>query len=283
MLSRIIAAPFIIMALLALYFAWEKDPTYAVYVAPPAVILALIYTLSPQIDWWWYKRRPPKIDPMVETLFNKYFTFYKSLGTTDKKKFRNRVTLFNLSREYMPQGMENVPEDIKGLIASSAVWLTFGLEDYLLSKFEQIILYQHPFPSPQHPEKFHASEIYEEDGVMMFSIEQFMLGYIQTKQYYHIGLHEFAKVFMVSFPDERYPSFGADFWEKLPQISGLKKESIEKFIGLPQDDILPVAIVHFFTHATRFKMFYPSEYATFQGIFKQDPIEAEQRGMFSAN
>ncbi|MCB0662014.1 MAG: zinc-dependent peptidase [Saprospiraceae bacterium] len=283
MLSRILAAPFVLMALLALYFAWEFNPTHAVYVAPAVIALAVIYVLSPQIDWWWYKRKPPKLDPMVETLLNRYDPFFKTLFPKEKKLYKDRISLFMIAHDYMPQGMESVPTDIKGLIAASAVRLTFGLEDYLLKKFEQIIVYPHPFPSPQFPEKFHASENFEEDGVIMFSIEQFMLGFMQTNQYYHLGLHEFFNVYRNSYPMVPYPTFSDDFWVKLPQVSGLKKEAIERFVGLPQDDVLPVGAVHFFTHAKRFKAVFPQQYEAFKAIFRLDPAEKEEVATFSMN
>jgi Mlc titration factor MtfA (ptsG expression regulator) len=283
MLSRLLAAPFVLMALLSLYFAWEDDPMHAVYVAPAVIALAVIYVLSPQIDWWWYKRKPPKLDVMVETLLNRYDPFFKALLPKEKQRFKDRVSLFMIAHDYMPQAMESVPTDIKGLIAASAVRMTFGQEDYLLTKFEQIIVYPHPFPSPQYPEKFHAAEIYEEDGVIMFSIEQFMLGFMQTQQYYHLGIHEFFKVFRASYPNIAYPTFGDDFWQKLPSVSGLKKEAIERFVGLEQEDVLPVAAVHFFTHAKRFKAAFPGQYKEFASIFNQDPAEREEMATFSMN
>lgn len=283
MLSRILAAPFLLMALLALYFAWEDDPTHAVYIAPAVIALAIIYVLSPQIDWWWYKRKPPKLHSMVETLLNRYDPFFKSLLPKEKQRFKDRVSLFIIAHDFRPQAMESVPTDVKGLIAASAVRMTFGLEDYLLTKFEQIIVYAHPFPSPLYPDKVHASEIYEEDGVIIFSIEQFMLGFIQTRQFYHLGIHEFFNVFKASYPDKAYPSFTKDFWKKLPAVSGLKREAIERFVGLPQEDVLPVAAVHFFTHGKRFKAVFPKQYEDFKAIFKQDPAEMEAEASFSMN
>ncbi len=270
-LSRKIALPIALLGLLALYLTWEVDESYSWYIIPCVLLLALIYVFSPQIDWWGYKKRPPKLDPLVESLIGKHLPFYQKLSPADRQKFRNRVALYSIAKEYMPQGFETVPADIKGLIASCAVWISFGKEDFLFKKFENIILYPHPFPSPQYPEHFHVSEIFEEDGVIMFAMEHFMVSYTKPAQYYHTGLHEYARVFLRTYPNENYPAVTADFWEKIARVSGFSKAAVEKWIGLPELENLPVLIVHFFAFPDRFRQFFPSEYTRLKEIFNLEP------------
>lgn len=270
-LSRKIALPIVLLGLAALYLTWEVDESYSWYIIPCVILLALIYVFSPQIDWWGYQRNPPKLDPLVESLIGKYLPFYQKLDENWRRRFRERVALYTISKEYMPQGFETVPADIKGLIASCAVWISFGREDFLFEKFENIILYPHPFPSPQYPEHFHISEIFEEDGVIMFAMEHFMLSYMNPGQYYHTGLHEFSKIFMRTYPNENYPQAPADFWEKISRVSGFSKEAIDKWIGLPDMENLPVMMVHFFTFPERFKQFFPEEFSRLRAIFNLEP------------
>lgn len=281
MFSRIVSIPFILAALILLYLTWEVDQKFAPWIAIPVIIGAVIYVFSPQINWWWYHKHPPKLDPMVESLFNRYFKFYQNLTPLDKKKFRDRVSLYMMGHEYIPQGMPSVQTDVQGLIAACPVWLTFGKDDFLLPKFERIVVYPHPFPSPEYPEILHASETHVDDGVIIFSIEQFMLGFIQTEKFYHLGMHEYAKAYIASYPYEDYPPLDDRFWELMPQISGLRKEAIEGWIGLTGLEPLPVAIVHFFTHAEQFRLVLPDLYERFRRIFHMDP--ASRKSAFSLN
>lgn len=274
MLSRLIAAPLVIGLALALYFSWESNGEYALYIVPFIIGLVIIYMFSPQIDWYYYKNNPPKLDEQMQLLLTKNFDFYKHLAADEKKRFRDRMSLYMLANEFMPApGMEGVATDVKGFIAASLVQLTFGLEDYRLTKFEHIITYPKPFPSPQYPENFHTSEIFEEDGVIMFSIRQLMQG-IFEKSHYHIGLHEYANAFINSYQLD-YPQMTADIWEKLEAISGFSKTAIHDYINLPEIDPLAVSIHHFFRFPEQMKIQMPKTYDRLTQIFNQDPTQKE--------
>ena len=267
MFAKRILIPFVLLALGALYLTWEVDQSYSLWIIPPVIITAILYVFAPQINWWWYQRSPPQIDPMVKTLLGKHLPFYDNLSPEDKKKFDHRLTLYQLSVEYITKSSDGVPDDIRGLIAACPVWLTFNKEDFLFPKFENVVVYNHAFPSPQHPEELHASEIFEEDGVLVFSLEHFMPGFLDTKKYYHIGLHEYAKVFILSYPDESYPTFGDNFWNKIEQINGLKREALEGFMGLKDIDTLPIGIVYHFVYPEKFAAVFPKESKMLNEIF----------------
>lgn len=267
MFAQRLKIPFIALALFSFYYTYNYDPSYALWIIPPIIIAAVVYVFAPQINWWWYQRRPLQIDPMVKTLLGKYLPFYDNLSIEDKKKFDHRLGLYQMSVEYITKSSDGVPDDVRGLIAACPVWLTFNKEDFLFPKFENVVVYNHAFPSPQHPEDLHASEIFEEDGVLVFSLEHFMPGFMDTKKYYHIGLHEYVKVFILSYPDEDYPKFEDDFWDKIEQINGLKREALEGFMGLKNIDTLPVGIVYRFVYPEKFAATFPRESKILNLIF----------------
>jgi Mlc titration factor MtfA (ptsG expression regulator) len=275
--SRILSIPFVVAALVLLYLTWEVDEGYSTWIIPPVLMLALIYIFSPQINWRWYVRRPPALDAPIRRMLQQFHRFYQQLAPEAKQRFRDRVALFMIAHEYMPQGVESIPEDIKAAVAIHAVQLTFGQDDFLLEPFERIVIYPKPFPSPQHPRQFHASEVYEEDGVLLFAAEQLMLGTTAPEQYYNIGLHEWAKVYLHLHPDAAWPAVDADSWERLERISGMSREAIVKWINLPEEAIpaLPVAISHFFVFPARFKEEWPDAYAAFGAVFQLDPAEMQ--------
>jgi len=270
MLAKIIAVPFMVVALVFLYLAMEVDGTYGFYTLFPVMALSVIYVFSPQINWWWYQRNPPELKAPVRQLLNARFPFYQSLSAANKKRFRVRMTLYMEANDFIAQGTENIPQDVKSVIAANAVWLTFGLADFLLNPFEHIVVYPHPFPSPQFPKNWHTAEIQEEDGVILFAVEQLMKGFWQPRKFYNIGLHEFAKVFVKRYPDKNYPQMGPDCWEKLKQVSGFSYEFISKWIGLPDIEPLPVAIAHFFVFPENFQRELPEEFEAFRSVFNQN-------------
>lgn len=267
MLSKILNIPFILLTLIFLYLAWEVHYDYAAYIIWPIVGIVLVYFSSPQIDWWWYQRNPPELKAPLRHLLNTQFPFYQNLDVIEKELFRNRVALYMEANEFMPQRMDVVPYDVRGVIAANAVWLTFRQEDFLLNKFEKIIVYPNLIPTPQFPEHWHACEIFEGDGVILFAIEQLMKSFLQPRKYYNIGLHEYAKIFKISYPDKDYPDLPEDIWGKLESISGFSQEDISTWIGLPDIDVYAVSVAHFFVFQQKFQQVLPEIYNAYQNIF----------------
>lgn len=270
MLSRILVIPFAIAALVCLYLAWENQLS-PIYIVPWVVIATIILVMGPQIDWWWALKNPPLIDPMMEGFLRKFFPYYTQLSLPDKKQFADRLSLYLMATEFIPMVMENVPEDIKGLIAANAVMITYGRDDFRLAPFEKIVVYPHPFPSPQYQEDIHSTEHFEEDGVILFSLEQLLPGIMQKQKYYNIALHEYAKIFTSLNKDFQYPKFDEHIWEILEQISGLKTTAVKNYIGLPILEPLPVSINYFFTFPHQFKQVLPDIFDNYVKIFNQNP------------
>ena len=276
-----IALPLVILTALILYLAYSKDDELAKWAALPFAALAATWVLNPQIDWLWYKRNPPALDAHIERIIDDYFSFYKKLAPDLKKRFRDRLAMFMLGNEFIrpPRPDETgdrlpMPEDIKAAVAALAVQVNFGKEKFLTSKFENIVVYPHPFPSPQF-EAFHTTEIYEPDGVLLFSAEQLMSGFNNPQQFFSIGLYEYARVFKILNPSVSYPNFDeTDIWASFEKISGMKKDFIESIIGLPNADVFGVATHHFLTFGGRFLIVLPDVYQLLSNIFNQNPADS---------
>ena len=143
--ARILSIPFVLIALGFLYLTWEVSQSYSIYIVPFVILMALIYAFGPQINWWWYQRHPPKLKPKIRLLITRHLPYYQQLVESEQGRFRKRVALYMEANDFMPQGMESVPEDLRAIAAACAVQLTFGKKDFLLPKFEHIIFYPHPF------------------------------------------------------------------------------------------------------------------------------------------
>ncbi len=253
-------APLIAGALVFLYLAWDVDEGYAYYIIPFVIGLAVVYILSPQIDWWWYQRYPPELPVRLRQFINQRFTYYQRLPVAEKERFRRRMALYMFAREFLPMGMEQFPVDVKGMIAATAVQLTLSREDYLLSPFERIVLYRHPFPSPQYPERWHASEVYVPDGVLMFSAEQLVPSFLEPTRYFPLALYEYARVVHSVDGGRGWPAWGTADWPVLEQVGGYAREDVANWIGLPEPDVTAVSVVVYYIRPARFRAAYPSAY-----------------------
>lgn len=270
MFSNYLAAPFVLLSLVFLYMAWEVDSDYALWIAPFVVLSALVYIFAPQINWWWYRRRPPKLERGLINLLERFSGFYQRLGPAEQKRFRDRVALFRMGTDWEPMAFEGeaVPHDVQLALAAQAVMLTFNKPEFLFHKFEKVIVYPRPFPTPEHPFE-HASELYEPDGCLLFSAEQVMLAFTEPDKWYDVSLHEYAKAFALTYPHEQYPTFDTDdAWEKLQRVSLMPRAHIESVIGMAGLEALPVAIHHFFIFPEQFKTVFPQEAQVLKAVFK---------------
>jgi hypothetical protein len=284
MLSRILAAPFVIITFIILYLTWEYDTDWAPYMIPCVLVMAMLFVFSPQIDFWWASRNTPELKPKLRMILTKQHPFYRGLSESEQKRFRDRVVLYMMANEFMPQKMESVPPDLQAIVAANIVQLTFGQKDFLLSAFENVIIYPRPFPSPQYPTNFHTSEIFVEDKVLLFAIEQLVPGTFNPKKHYNIGLHEYIRAYLHMYPNNGFPKLQESDWEKLEQISSWSKEHIFKHINRPDIDILPVSICHFFVFGEQFKMVMPEVYEVYRKVFNMetggDGVEPVVSGTF---
>lgn len=257
----------LIAALLFAYSHFYEAPNFAIIAIFPFMPAAVVFILAPQINWWWYTKNPPAIDNSLKSMIKSRLPFYQNLSVANKKKFEDRVTLFIMAKQFTAKIHDDVPEDMKAIIAASAVMLNFNKEDnWLFDKYEQYVIYPHPFPTPQY-EAWHICEHYEEDGVMLFSAEHLIHGFFEPKKYYQIALHEFVNVFLEDYSGTKFPQFGSDSWVDFEKIGQFSEEKIKAYIGLDNVNPVSVGITLFFTHREVFARVLPKEFEVLQGIF----------------
>lgn len=268
MFARILAIPLLVMVAVLAFLSWKVNFSLSGFIVVPFILGAVLFVFSPQINWWWYVRHPPDLTPGLLAMIEKAPGLYQRLSAAGQLKFRQRVSLFMMAQQYLPQGMEKVSPDVEAAVAASAVTLTLGKKDFLFPKYENVVLYQHPFPSPQYPEHFHISEVYDEDGVLLFSIQHLMLGMLQPLQYLHIGLYEYAKVFMRSYPFARYPQVEETHWPILERISGFSRPAIEEYLNVPDISLPALATTFFFTVPDAFRHEWPEVFEQFSVVYQ---------------
>lgn len=269
MFANLIALPFVLLSLVFLYLAWDVDSDYAVWIVPCVLMSAVVYIFSPQINWWWYNKRPPELSAGLRALLERFGVFYNRLDTAGKLKFRQRTALFTMATDWDPMGWpdETIPPDVQAIIAAQAVTLTFHKEKFLFDPFEKVIVYPGPFSTPEYPFD-HASELYAADGCLLFSAREVMKAFAEPASWYNVGLHEYARVYERAYPLAPWPTFDEEtIWEKLETISGMPRAHVESVIGLAGTETLPVAVHHYFVFPERFREGLPEIYKVFGEIF----------------
>jgi len=272
--SRLLALPFALAVILFLILA-TQNPNYGIYIAPPLVVLAAIYALHPQIDWWWYQKHPPKMNVKEQGFLDRFSGYYQGLDQTAKERFRNRTMMILLAKDFISQADDkSVPEDARLIFAASQAQATFGLEEYLMLDYEKVVIYPGAFPSPKYPELFHASETFEEETKhgYVFSLDHAMTGFMQTRQYYPIMLHEVCQSLIIVHPDWAWPEANENSWPILEEISGFSTEALKKTINRPDLEPKAVMLTYFLSFPDKFLALQPELYGACAQVLKQDPV-----------
>ena len=225
--------------------------------------LAVAFVLAPQIDWWWYKRYPRDIDPQMANLFQQHLPFYQRLSDAEKLRFRQRTDLYLMAAEFIIPSQDedkSVPEDLKHWVAAYSAMTTWGKLTVENEKFEKIVAYMHPFPSPQFPQHLHTSEIFEEDGVLLFALERMIQAVMSPTLCFNPVLYDFCRVHEITYPSEKLNLNEAN-WLDLEQISSFSKQKISEDLGLPDVDIQGAAMSFYLLFPSQFEKTLPKEFA----------------------
>lgn len=273
------ASPFIIVMVIFFGLAvYREDGHYALYAVPLFLLVAVMYIMAPQINWWWFEKHPPELDIQTKKFLDTYVLYYQKLSPELKIRFCYRVALFIAGNEFIrpvhkdhPNAAtlrNSVPEDLKAAVAANFVQVHFGKTDLVSKKFEHYILYPHPFPTIQF-QVLHNSEIYAEDGVVLFSADPLMLSISQPQNYFNIGLYEMARVFKYAYNTDEIPVMPE---RDLEIISRMSKKNIESIVGLPDLDNFAVTVHHFFVFPKTFSVISPDVYQLLCNLFNQNPL-----------
>jgi hypothetical protein len=240
--ANLLAAPFVFTALYILYYAWTHAGDGSLWLIPFLLIAALIWVLSPQINWWWYSKRPPALEQGVVAALEQFSRFYQRQDAAGKQRFRERLALTRMATDWTPMGTtdEAVPPDVQTSIASQQVIITWEKEDFLFPDFEKVIISPEAFLSPELPYNHH-SETYAPEKCLIFNAKSMLDAFTKPQQYFNIALYEYAKVYMLRYGTPELPA-GTDTWEHIEATYGWTRQQVEQAVGVAGLEPLPVAV-----------------------------------------
>ena len=269
-LSNLLYFPLFIIAIGFFYFTYGDNTNSFLWIFVPIVLIIAIYMGQSQIDYWWLARNPVPLDAPIKNWLSRFGIFYNSLDDKQREDYEQRLSNYLFAREFSLVGKtenRDLPEDIKAIIASQAINLTFGQDDYLLDDYDRIFLYAHPFPSPQF-QFLHTMEAEHNDKVLILALDHAVHGVVNPKEHYNIALHAYSEAFMHVHPTKEFPEVHQEGWEPVEAVLGMTKTFILHTCGFEVVDLKAVHIVSYFTDKEKYRQLCPLPAAEFERIFK---------------
>ncbi|MEM7103462.1 MAG: zinc-dependent peptidase [Bacteroidota bacterium] len=270
---------FLLAIAATIYLVFKEEPFTPWVLLPLLFSLACVYIFKAQLNKWWYRKFPPRMDPELVKVLNQYFPYFKRLNTKEKVRFEGRIERLKADKQYVTKELEIFPEDIKMLILANAAQVTFGREDFLLEHWDVFVLYRQAFHTPQIQE-FHTGELHYEDGVVILAADPMIEGMLQPQRGYNMAIHQLAKAWQYEqkiknedfVHDEGSNSGnGENYLHKLAEVRG-RSDAFEDQYGLfSEEDYFGVSVEHFFLMPEQFKQVLPKTFQALSEILNQDP------------
>ena len=261
--------------LIGLSLRWQTgNSAYDLLMILPLLAVFGAYSLGPQLRWRYWMKHPPELPGDLAPLLER-FDLYRRLGLDEKREFRRRTFLLKERFHFHGQAIEELPPDLLIMVAASAATVGFHRTDFLLGDYETVVFYRHYFPTPQH-DVLHCSELHEEDGAIIWTLNVFLRSVIEPRKYLQLGLYEYSRALFTleTAYAERLREQALSFRE-IKAVSGFTEEALIKFIGLPELDRAAITHVLYFTHREEMEALQP---ATVTGI---DELRRRTRSAFA--
>lgn len=209
---------------------------------------------------------PSKLTLAQLHVLHNEFDFYKKLSPKQKVYFEHRVATFiNKYTFYGKEGLQ-VTDQMKVLIAATAIMLTFGMRNYLFTIINKIIIYPDVYYSNMN-KAYHKGEFNPRMEAVVFSWKDFLEGYEISNDNLNLGLHEFSHVMHfqgLKNTDTSATIFATAYQEIIEQVKRpmnykrlIDSNYFRIYAYTNEFEFIAVILEHFFETPSRFKNEFP--------------------------
>ena len=211
-----------------------------------------------------------RLNKNQKSVLTKQFSFYKKLSDKEKKYFEHRVVSFIKDKDFIGRDGIVINDEIKVLIASTAVMLTFGFRDFYIGIISKIVIYPSNFYSNIN-KAYHKGEFNPKLKALVLSWEGFVEGFNNGHDNLNLGIHELTHAIHINSMKERDVS-SIIFSDSFKELSALFSENeslrdelkesdyFRKYAFTNQFEFLAVTIENFIETPQEFRSQFPEIY-----------------------
>jgi Mlc titration factor MtfA (ptsG expression regulator) len=251
----------------------------------------LIAVLASRSAARWRTRRMALASPFPEawrTLLREWCDHYNRLPDDLRTRFEDDLRIFLVEKPVSGVGVE-VTEELRLLVAASAVTLSLGWPAYDWEQLNEVLLYPDDFDRDY---EFGADDLSGQAhpwGTVILSVPALCQSFRNPDDAYHVGFHEFAH--LLDLEQARFDGIPLGFddaaagrWvelreQEIPRM--LRGESVLDEYGAHDPvEFLAVAVEAFFETALALRRNHGGLYELLAAFFRQDPAAwDEARGL----
>lgn len=194
--------------------------------------------------------------------------FYQNLKPKYKRYFEHRVVKFIKKNNILGRDIE-VTQNMKLLIASVYIQLTFGMRNYHNPLIEKILIYPNIYLST-HTNEYYKGEFNPRLKIVVFSWEDFEEGIKSHSDNLNLGLHEFTHALhFLTLKSDKAPhvlfqeslqNLFLSFSDEALRLDLLNSGFLRQYAFKNQYEFVAVLLEHFFESPEELKQKFPSVY-----------------------
>ena len=230
----------------------------------------------------WARRRAalalPFPEPWRTFLLDRY-EHYHRLPPDLRRRFEDDVRIFLAEKRVTGVGIE-ATDDLKLLVAASAVTLSLGWPGYEWDRLTEVLLYPDDFDRDYNLEPGEQLGETHAWGTVILSVPALHESFEDPWDAYHVGLHEFAHLLDLGQGEFEGIPAGIDAAAAAEWVAVVEKERERMRRGKSviddygEDDpveFLGVAVEAFFEVSLALRLRHREIYRILSGYFRQDP------------
>ncbi|RLD24482.1 MAG: DgsA anti-repressor MtfA [Bacteroidetes bacterium] len=212
----------------------------------------------------------------------KHNGFYQQLPAESKRRFEKKVNQFVRTKQFIPRNLSKVTDEMKALIASAAIQLTFGLPKVTLKHFDRIIVYPDNYYSVIN-RQYHKGEVNPRLNAIVVSWWAFVEGYADPHDGVNLGLHEMAHALKLEniIQNGEHHFFDLKEYKKWLSLAADEMDKIRKgedslfreYASVDEDEFFATGMEVYFEQPHKLFDYNPELYKTLSNLLHQDTIQ----------
>ena len=223
---------------------------------------------------------PDYIDQDYHEILLHYSAYYCMLDKKLQHRFRLRLYHLLNVLSFSSAELPIVTREMRAVIGSSIIQITFGLSNYLPTKFTNIIIKPQRYMYPGFGEPF-LGHIDFDNATIYFSWQDVKEGYKYPFDAVNVALHEMAhvieaedgfdQIFNWFFKKIVWSRWAEVAFNKMHIIRSGNNRFLKDYGGINMKEMFAVCIETFFEQPIEFKKRLPAIYLTLSDLLNQDP------------
>jgi len=207
------------------------------------------------------------------------FVVYKLLSEKERKLFEKRVCKFIKMKNFKAgKSIAVITDEMRIMIAASAVQITYGYPGVYFNHFKTIILFAEEYYS-RITGYYHEGEV-NSGGAIVLSWRNFLSGFSDMTDGKNLALHEMAHALRLTniIDNEEYDFFDRNIMQEFEYLARVEMKNIERgdntffrsYASANKEEFFSVAVECFFEKPADFRAYNPRLYELMAMILKID-------------